>query len=133
MKITLINLTFGYLVIWLCWIITFNNQFVFGLFTPVVMLLIFIVFYYFTTSFNWIVTIIGFLAALFITGIVIDFIVLKFPNLELVDDQSFPRADYFFYCTVSWVVSKLLLDVLLYNILKTRHIRKSKIENFFFN
>jgi len=110
MKQLSINLLCGFILVLIIWIITYNNHFWFGISTFLIYGFLLILYYVFTTSFNWIFTFLNFIGSSFLIGWMIDFAEKSYPALELYDEQYFPLADWLILTSIFWIVSKLMLD-----------------------
>jgi hypothetical protein len=128
----LINLSLGIIAIGFSWLITFENNFIFGLITPVLILAIMIVFYYLTNKYTWIISIPGFFVSLYLAGYVVENFVKNFPDWNLVDEEYFPNSGYFILIVFIWVVCKLLVDLVLNILVNEKYKRKSIIEKRIF-
>lgn len=129
MKSIFQNILIGMFVTLSTWLIMIDNYFVFGLLTPIVFALFMMLYYYLTTKFNWIITILSFLFSLFLTGHLIDIIDLKFPDYNFTDEEHFPLSNYFVLWSFLWIISKVIFDILLMLTLKKKYIKLSVIEN----
>jgi len=115
-----IDLFCGFILLLIIWIITYNNHFLFGISTFLIYGFLLILYYLFTSSFNWIFTFLNFIGSFFLTGWMIYFAEKSFPALELYDEQYFPLADWLILTSIFWVVSKQILDLIFKLILKGR-------------
>src|ERR1700733_9699123 len=95
MRIVLSSLISGICLILLCWLITFNNYFLFSFLTLFIVPGLFLAYFFFTKVLNWWLTSLCFLLCFVSTNLIMNELVIAYPNMDLVDEESFPLSNYF--------------------------------------
>jgi hypothetical protein len=132
MKAVIGDISFGFIIILLTWLITYDNNFAFGLLTPIIVVLFMIAYYYMTRQFNWLLTILNFIVSLFVAGLVVDFTAKKFPDWNLIDEEYFPLSKYFIFGSIFWIAIKIFIDIILKATINRKSTIFSRIEKLIF-
>ncbi len=131
MKKIAIDLGCGLIFTLLIWLITFNNHFVFGIFTLFIFPILMVLFYFATSHLKWYFSTLNFILCFFIAGHLTDVFGSYFPNLEMVNDEYFALSDYYIFYSIFWILLKNIFEILLKIILPKRFYYKSEIEKLY--
>lgn len=131
MRVVIQNLLFGLLVIAVCWLITFNNHFLFSIFTLFVIPLFLLTYYAFTAPFKWWIIILAGLLCFILDNVIMDYVIKEYPTIQLVDDESFPLSSYYIFFSFLFVILRSVLDGFLIIIIPKKFTRLPLSTKFF--
>jgi hypothetical protein len=128
MKTTVINLVGGLTVTLVMWLITFNDSFLFGIYTFLVFPFLMILFHSLTTQFKWVLSILIFLICLFVAGLFMNVLETNFPDIKISDEEDFPLSHFYVFSSFFWFIIKICIEVVLKILLPTNFTIPSVVE-----
>jgi len=131
MKRLLINFTTGIILILISILISLNNYRIFSFGTPLVLFVLFLIFYIINNNFSWPIVLLTFIVNLIVTLYLIDIPGKTLLTIELLDDESFPTTQFIRIYVILFVINKIILDSVLSFILPKKYKKVSTAQKWF--
>jgi hypothetical protein len=131
MKQLIVNVATGIILILMSILLTLNNYWLFSIGTPLVLFVLFLIYYFINNNFSWFFVLLTFIVNLIVTLNLMDFLGRTLLSVELFDDEYFPTAQFIRISVILFVINKIILDSVLSFILPKKYVKISNAQKWF--